>query len=320
MTATIDEIGLDALRERLGHRLPGLRESAEPIGSLELLDRRSIVSDDPSKVLVRGLGGRPLAMALCSCSAAPRLAERGARRAEASRHVLGEHLGSVILEPVLTGEIGGLTFVVLPWYESLATSHWGWAVQRTWLRPFALRWLREANHAAVRHHRGTEARQSFVTALEHLAGRSLSDPIRREVDYFLERLERGRWVPSHTLDHNDLWSSNFLRAHSRVHERRSEFPFVIIDWLGAQPKGYGMYDLVRLAESMQVGRLTLRHEIAGHCEALGCEPADAGGHLLACLGGLGIHLEHFPEERFAGLVQWSWSILRSAQPAPPAIR
>jgi hypothetical protein len=80
-------------------------------------------------------------------------------------------------------------------------------------------------------------------------------------------------------------------------------PFVIIDWGGAREKGSPFYDLVRLADSLQLKRRQLFHQVQAYCAVLGCEPVDAKGYLLAGLGEVGISPGYFPRDRFVRLVE-----------------
>ncbi len=59
-------------------------------------------------------------------------------------------------------------------------------------------------------------------------------------------------------------------------------------------RGYGIYDLLGLAESTKLRGYRLRKEIESHCDILGCEFADARSHLLAALGHRGMNLGYWP--------------------------
>ena len=77
------------------------------------------------------------------------------------------------------------------------------------------------------------------------------------------------------------------------------YPFIVIDWPGAKMRGYLMYDLLRLANSMRLSTRALRREVLRHCQIVDIEPVSARGHLLAGLGYLGLNLGCFPPEVYA---------------------
>ena len=123
----------------------------------------------------------------------------------------------------------------------------------------------------------------------------------------MKRLEKGNWRPKHTFDHNDLWLDNLLLPHAQYSPQYHGF--VIIDWLGATERGFGLFDLIRFCTSAAVPTRILAREVRSHCDALQCELVDAKGHLLACLGNLYRNLECFPEERFATHLNKCWRTL-----------
>ena len=114
----------------------------------------------------------------------------------------------------------------------------------------------------------------------------ISDRVRAAALETLERLADGTWSPRHVLMHNDLWKGNILLDYSPVSQiKNSSFQerFVITDWAGSMIRGYGMYDLIRLAQSLNLGAKQLRKNVTAHCLILGCDFADARCHLLSAL-------------------------------------
>jgi len=62
-------------------------------------------------------------------------------------------------------------------------------------------------------------------------------------------------------------------------------------------RGYAMYDLIRLSDSMRIGSSRLKREVLRHCAILGNEPAQAVDYLVAAIGHLGLNLGEFPADR-----------------------
>ena len=93
--------------------------------------------------------------------------------------------------------------------------------------------------------------------------------------------------------HNDLWQGNILL--------NSDGGIVVIDWPGSVVKGYAIYDLIRLAESLRLSDRALGEQLRAHCRLLGCEPKDSVSHLAAALGHLLGDLDHFPMHLFLPL-------------------
>jgi hypothetical protein len=260
------------------------------------------VSDDPLKVLVRRNDGTPVAVVKHSSAVTPNSAAEEADKLRQVRAALPPHLAAVLPEVLFEGAVEGRTYIALHYYRPVADGRWRWALQRIWLRPRLLAWLREATAATTRVATADEVEREFAAPLLYVsANAALGEEIRRCAQRALRRLETGACSPRLTLLHNDLWKGNLLLSGDGASGRA--WRFVVIDWLGARVEGHGVYDLLRLARSLGLRRCALRRELVAHCRILGCEPEDAECHLLACLGHLGMNLGAFPEARYTALVR-----------------
>src|SRR5262245_36505559 len=265
-----------------------LREAVEPhlkkidslrdVRRIEPLGTPADVTDGTVQAVLRGSREASLAVVLCSSPAAPGLVARDVTNAAAAKRMLGERLGSVILDPLVAGEIDGLSFAIFPWHRPCSNSRIVWAAERPLLGARVLGWLHAAATATASR---ADVPAEFVTPLQHLEQQEfLSASIRRDVTFALERLSAGAWRPSHTLDHNDLWRGNIL-TRSKARARSSgSYPFAVIDWAGENLRGYGLFDLIRWCHSIRIGRRRVARDVRLLCEALGCEQAAAMGHIL----------------------------------------
>ncbi len=294
---------LDRLEEQVGERL-----TLEPLGRLKE------VADATTKVLLRTLSGQPAAVIICSRPVAPQLVARGTRLAEQIREMIGEPLGEAIIRPIGHGAIDGRSYVILPYCRDLSARRPIRILQRLRIQGRLFTWLRQANaKAAEAYEAGPTVTQSYAAALEHLdRQRVLGAEIQAAIRRASRRLASGRWQPRHTFDHNDLYLSNIMLPFRSQLVGRPRFPFVLIDWAGANPRGFGIYDLVRFARAVNLPSRSLRRELAGHGTALQCELRDTPGHLLASLGRLHMHLEYFPEPRFVQTANACWTTLNRA--------
>lgn len=258
------------------------------------------VADATAKFLLSDSAGRPRAVAICSSAVAPGIVMRGVKTAEAVRNIVGARLGEVIIQPTHSGYVADRSYAILPWYREFCSWRPVRVAQRLTLSRSLLDWLRDVNTAAAtRYPPSVNTIGSFYSAIEHLGRQEFcTGEIAFAVRASLGRLDSGKWKPRHTVDHNDLWLGNvLLNSRNRLggHTRHG---FVVIDWVGANQQGFGIYDLIRLARGLKISDARLRQQILLHSEALHCCPEDTRGHLLACVGRLHEHLEYFPEERF----------------------
>jgi hypothetical protein len=305
--------------EVLRYELQGPLSTALAVGhgpyTIELLCEPKNVADDPAKLLVTDRGSRKLAVVLVASPVDPNLVRRGMRFAAEAKGILGERLGSVILEPLGEGNLGGLSYTILPYHRPfgeglLARRYWRLALRRK-----VMDWLANVTEATVTEASYMEVEKSFERPVAHVATLEIMDEsIRRAADEALGRLKSGEWKPKFVLMHGDLWFGNMLRAAKWLGatDQRRGFPFVIIDWPGGLLRGYAMYDLVRLAASMRLRTPGFGREVLRHCEILGGEPALAMDYLIASLGHLGLNLGEFPAERYCESSMACFTKLRTA--------
>ena len=288
---------LDRLEQRIGEQV-----TLTPLGKLKELP------DATTKVLIQTITKRPVAVIICSRPVAPELIARGIQMAEQIRVLIGEPLGEAIIKPLGHGEVDGRSYVILPYCRDLSTCRPIRIAQRLRIQRPLLTWLRLATaKAAEKHRSGPSVSQSYAAVLAHLERQRLFDQgIQAAIRHALKRLDADKWRPCHAFDHNDLHLGNIMLPVRSGLNGRPQFPLVLIDWVGANPKGFGIYDLIRLARSVNLSPRALRRELTAHSGALHCELEDIGGHLLAALGRLHQHLEHFPEQRFVAMVNACW--------------
>ncbi len=262
------------------------------------------VQDDSAKLLVRDREGRPSLVVLCSPLSVPDQVARAARAAAEARQLLGPELGSVVLEPVFTGEVEQVSYAALPYLRPMSERPIVSRIQDRLLGRHVLEWLRAATARTLSPIGAADLEEGALAPLRHLSSLpGLPEAVRNRARTAATRLESGRWRPQHVLMHGDLWRGNILLGRPGHGGPWWRGAFGLIDWLGSRKRGYAMYDLMRLALSFRMDRPSLLQEVRAHCRLLGCEDSDALGYLLAGLGDLGLRLGHFPIERYLELAR-----------------
>jgi hypothetical protein len=252
---------------------------------------------------------------LCSSAEAPDMVQRAMDRARRSKASLPPVAAQHILDPLALGRIGALSYAVLPHCLELAAGGLAWRVQRQALSPALFDWLWMVNSATMRPVEDDEFDWRFVQPLQRLMALDQAGPlVRADAARAAERLQQGAWLPRTVLMHGDLWKGNILLrpATGLADAVAWRERFIVIDWTGSASCGHAFYDLVRLAQSMRLGRGALDREIARHCALLQCSRDDAMACLLAALGRMAMQLEHFPMQRFAQMVDECHATLHAA--------
>lgn len=264
--------------------------------------------DSTTKILVRTKSNHPVAVIICSRGVSPEFVANGVKVAEQIHTVTGKQLGKVIIRPLYQGYADKLSFAIFPYCLEFSSFRPIRIYQRVRVRKHLLQWLVDVTTNAV----GAinvekDTSQSFNTMLRYLYEQHFVDnDVRQAIKFALERIERGVWQPQHTIDHNDLWDGNIMLPAHCKEDGRLQYPFVLIDWYGANPCGYGIFDLVRIALSFNFSDRVLQRELISHSIALKCDLVDTRGHLLAALARLHQHLQCFPETRYLVLFKACW--------------
>jgi hypothetical protein len=295
-------ISIPEIQTSLAPQLAAIESANKTTVGLEVLSAAAGGADTTTKFIVRTKKGHPLAVVVCSRPTAPDMVLRGVMRAEQVRQLVGPMLGQAIIQPWTSGYAESRSYVILPWYRGPSTSKVGrlWYCQR--LKGPVLNWLRAATAMAAAENIEPTEGETFVQMLEYLGAQSfLTKNDRSDLKQAIGRLQSGAWKPRHTFDHNDFWYGNILLRRGGLLLRSNPLPFVLIDWVGANAAGFGIYDLVRCAQSFGVTPKRLGRELQRHAEALHCQVQDTEGHLFAALGRLHRHIEAFPEEQFRSL-------------------
>lgn len=291
------------------------RLGAEIRRTIPLIEKGKVltVSDAPTRAIVLDARGEHYAVLFVSNSFDVSYVARAVANAAAAKRVLGEDLGSVILDPIAHGEFRGFSYVLWPWHRPVTQVRGLAYLQRRLLQPRVLGWLRDATARTARRPSGAEVESTFAGPLGHLAQDERLPAWSRDLARRgLERLAAGTWRPSVVLEHKDFGHWNILRPRDRAHQRQFPRGFILIDWSGANLAGYPFANLLSRARTSRVSTSVLTAELRRHCQILSCESDDIMPCVLAGLGFVGGNLGHFAE---ADYIAQSLDIMRFSMKA-----
>lgn len=252
--------------------------------------------DDTMKFLVKDSENNNIAFILCSYSEFGVIPLRNMNKSNELKTNLTKQSGSVLLTPILEGEVEGVCYVVWPYCEPLKSSFIAKQIQLLNVKPTVLNWLRDVTEESLCKLEEIDVAEHFAGPLKRFGARDdLDARVKDTINMQVQSLEEGQWLPHFVLAHNDLWIGNVLiNKHNGV---------TIIDWASAHYKSFAIYDLVRLSMSLKLSKRVFHRELQAHCQILQCETKDSMGYLLASLAFLSENLDHFSEDRFLMLVK-----------------
>lgn len=230
-----------------------------------------------------------------SSAAFPESASEETESVEAIRPWLGD-AARVLPETIGEGRLDRRSFRIVPLFRPLRSGRLTGRVDRFRIRGTALAWARELARRVEPP--SEEAAGRFSSCLDALAAtQGLSREIAVAAEEASVALKAGAIRVGHVPMHGDLWVGNLLW--------KADGSLCIIDWGGSQPRGYGLFDLIRLGESLRLPPRLFRQEIVAHEALLGGQAA-ARTHLLAALGHFATNLGQFPLDRFIGMADRVW--------------
>jgi hypothetical protein len=284
--------------------LAGRGDFTAPIGAIRPLvepGKTISVADAPSRSLIVGLEGRPVSVLFVSNKVDASYVACNVYNASAAKRLLGEDLGSVILEPLCQGDFRGLSFALWPWHKPLTSVRGLAYLQRQMVLPRMLRWLGAATRRTAREASSEDCRLLFQRPLEQIARDARMPPEAASLaERALRRLASGAWSPRVVLQHKDFGYWNVLLPHGAA-RRRFTRGFILIDWAGANMQGYPFVNLLMLGRSCRLRGPLLQKEVSRHANILSCDAEDVVSYLLAALGHVGMHLGHFAEDDYVAL-------------------
>jgi hypothetical protein len=288
----------------------------ESLGSIVALRFPGACANATTKLLIRDSKGTRRLVLLVSSHLGPDIVARGIEAAARARGLLGNELGAVILPPLTSGRVGGLSYALFPYCRPLSDLRLLGRIQDWRFRSPVLDWLRAATAKTMKYIPDDDLASKIATPLHRLTSlEALGEEIRRESRNALQRLDSGAWRPRSVLMHGDLTRGNVLRSPLRVLSSEPGIPvpiFVLIDWPGSQPDGSPFLDLVSCGRWMHLGDRRLKREVAIHRDLLGCTREEVRYSLLAALGDLGLRLDRFPFDRYVILARSCYEYLESA--------
>ncbi|NUH65497.1 hypothetical protein HTT03_09385 [Sulfitobacter sp. S0837] len=282
--------------ETLVNALRRCSELIDRAGALELIVPETAPRSPPADATIKLIfvsEGRPSLFITVSGAGNPDLVARAVRNIEGIRGLLSERSAEPVLEPLETGVVLGRSFAVWPMLSDLPQGRVPRYLAKQLIRPDVFDWLSDV--FAETHAYATAAERQVIAGhlTKLIEDTAHPDLLRRSADRAAERLENGRWVPVHCVQHSDLWMANVMLAPAG-----SSRSFCVIDWAGANCKGYPFFDLFRFALSSNPAMRLVKVHVREQLDQIEAEPVDAVSCVLCALGATQAQLEFFPEDLF----------------------
>lgn len=293
----ISDVASSEARAQINRSLRRIDPHAPTIDKIDLIRENAAVADGASIYL---LDDRAILM--LAPNAFPNAMQEHVDAIRAMAQRLTPAAGEILPTVMAEGTLGSRSFFIMPRFSPLAAGRISGRLDRMRMTSAVLEWLRALT--SIRSEAAPDTAATFVANLTALA--PMLEPgsdIARRTDHLVEAVTQGRLNPTHIPMHGDLWWGNIMRD--------TKGGLKIVDWGGSEPSGYGLFDLIRFAQSFRLGSSRLRSEIGWHRDAIGLGPDGPMLHLLAALGHFSMRLGEFPRAKFAEMTIDCFSALSS---------
>ena len=259
--------------------------------------------DSPSIYLVPGLLAKDDAVLRISSQEFPDSVEERVQKSRRARNVLSDDLAAVIPKEIFDGRFMGRSYAIWPMYRPISDYKIIRLIQKWRLYDNVFAWLRGVAAASInRNVSPTTFDQRYRLPLEHVCETFRhSTEIRYAADRALRSLEKNEWRPASILQHTDFWHGNLLLPHTSQQSSDNKFGFFVIDWGGSCIDGAPGFDLTRFCMSANLSLQNARAEFLNYMQSIGIEREAFIFEVIAAIGGIGINLNQFPEDRYIAM-------------------
>jgi len=274
------------------------------VGSYQLLMPQKSVVDDTTKVLILNENKEAIAVLICAYIKFGDLPKKAVLNSSEIKLKLNGEVSDVVISPLCYGEKAGVYYSLWQYYSPFSSNKAIKYIQKNKLKSQIFSWLLSASEQSKVKASEEEVREKFIKPLELLyENNSIRAEIKHEIGGQIKKIKNKKWQPFFCIEHNDFWLGNILI------NKKNSYGISVIDWAGANSKGFAIYDLIRISLSMKVSNAFFLNQLSLICEVLECDIENSKGYLLSSFANLAMNLGDFPEERFVCLLDASCEYL-----------
>ena len=231
---------------------------------------------------------------IVSGSGNPQLVNRAVENIRYVRENVSADVASYVLQPVMTGTDGPLSYAVWPAKKPFPPKGRleRFFARKRYTEP-VLNWGKSLTSETLKDGDASVFRGNLQTICDEEA---FPQAMREDALRAEQRAQAGTWQPRYCVQHGDFWSDNILLPTGR-----QEPSFYIIDWAGMQSDGYPFLDLARMLMSMGCGSRLCSQHIKDLRDHVSCDQLDVISYTLSGLGHIRQNLEYFPLKRYQSM-------------------
>lgn len=258
------------------------------------------VSDSPGIYTINGKSRRHDSVLFVSNPKHPAFVSDAVAKIALVREAVSPQVRAAILQPDFHDLFGTQSFAVFPRLQPMSGNKLIRGVQKRHIENSINGWLGELCRDTIRPvASGGEMQEYYSDPLTYLAGESqISGELRQLARTTLAAISAGEFEPVCVVQHGDFWLDNILLNRGWPFGRRDGLSFSVIDWGGANPRGYPFIDFLRYASSATRSEKRIVNSLNAYCTRCGISQGRLVDYVAASVGWLGLNRNNFPMDRY----------------------
>ena len=275
--------------------------------SLRRLDRESNgtdVDDSPDIYRIDGISEIDDSIVMVSNSQFPDFVSGVVDKVNAVMASLDSRLGEKVVCPSASGTSDRQSYAFWPRHQPISENRLVKRVQIMSVQQNVYQWLCEVSRQTRDEVRSDEVIASrYRVPLSFLIDQDyVPDTVKKIAEHSLNELESSRFEPVSILQHGDFWYGNILLGRSWPFSPASLGSFHVIDWGGADTRGYPYVDQLRFLMSLGKRDSQIETCLDRYSDTSGILLKDIVNYVCSYAGFLGMNRNEFPLNRYLKLV------------------
>lgn len=207
---------------------------------------------------------------------------------------------AAILQPDFHDFFGAQSFAVFPRLQPMSGNKLVRGIQKRHIEKSINGWLGDLSNETIRPvASGGEMQEFYIEPLTYLIDESqISDELRQLARTTLAAIHAQEFQPVCVIQHGDFWLDNILLNRGWPFGGRDGHSFWVIDWGGANLKGYPFIDFLRYALSATRSKKRIADSLNDYCARCGIPPNRLVNYVCANIGWFGLNRNNFPMDRY----------------------
>ncbi len=263
-------------------------------------DYKAGVTDAALILKVKGTERRHDSVLLISNPSFPKFVAAAMEKLYQVHALVSPSVQGPILLPELSDHYKGRSFALFLEKRPMSKNRVVQRIQKRTIEKSLTQWLCELYHCtSITDVDDKNLRDSYLEPLKYVTQEAaFSDALRECAVATISEIDRKEFRPVVTVQHGDFWLDNILLHQTWPRSNGKAYPHFVIDWGGANLRGYPFVDLLKYSISATANKKRISAGFHTYCHQCGLPPEAVVKYICASIGWLGLNRLNFPKDRY----------------------